>query len=205
MAFKTWSAGDVLTASDVNTYLGQQSVIVCTSGTRPSSPVEGMTVYETDTDMLRSYTGSAWQWTPGLKPHVLLAKTTASVANNTMTTINWTSEVKDVGNMWSAGSSSLITIPYDGVYRVELIVRWASQTTAAGLRVARIDVGGVEQMTFYLPTTSALNATNVITPLSYVMQMTAAEQIECKVYQNSGGALDIISNTRVLVEMISEG
>src|ERR1044072_1879724 len=37
-----------------------QSVIVCTSGTRPSSPGAGMTIYETDTDLYRRWTGAAW-------------------------------------------------------------------------------------------------------------------------------------------------
>lgn len=60
MAFKTWTAGETLTASDVNTYLGKQAVIVCTSGTRPGSPVEGQTVYETDTDKLLTYDGATW-------------------------------------------------------------------------------------------------------------------------------------------------
>lgn len=60
MAFKTWSVGDVLTAADVNTYLGKQAVIVATSGDRPTSPVEGMTIYETDTDQTMQWSGSAW-------------------------------------------------------------------------------------------------------------------------------------------------
>lgn len=60
MAYKTFVAGDVLTASDVNTYLMRQSVIACTSSTRPASPAEGMTIFETDTDKLRYYDGSAW-------------------------------------------------------------------------------------------------------------------------------------------------
>lgn len=60
MGFKTFNVGDVLTAADVNDYLMEQVVIVCTSGTRPSSPNEGMTIYETDTDLFRVYTGSAW-------------------------------------------------------------------------------------------------------------------------------------------------
>lgn len=74
MAFKTWAAGDVLTASDVNTYLMRQAVITCTSATRPSAPSEGMTIYETDTDKILSYSGTAWEtglvvgawtsWTP---------------------------------------------------------------------------------------------------------------------------------------------
>lgn len=76
MAFKTFSAGDVLTASDVNTYLMGQAVITCTSATRPASPSEGMTIYETDTDRFYGYSGSAWEvlsrigawqsWTPAL-------------------------------------------------------------------------------------------------------------------------------------------
>lgn len=60
MAFKTFTAGSVLTASDVMTYLMNQVVIVCTSGTRPGSPSEGMTIFETDTDKYLSYSGSAW-------------------------------------------------------------------------------------------------------------------------------------------------
>lgn len=60
MAFKGFADGDVLTAAEVNTYLMFQTVIVCTSGTRPSSPPEGMVVYETDTDLIRVWTGSAW-------------------------------------------------------------------------------------------------------------------------------------------------
>lgn len=61
MAFKTFTNGSILTDTDLNTYLMKQSVVQCTSGTRPSSPPEGMVVYETDTDRLSTYTGAAWQ------------------------------------------------------------------------------------------------------------------------------------------------
>lgn len=60
MAFKTFAPG-VLTSSDLNTYFMQQAVITCTSGARPSSPVEGMTIYETDTDRYATWSGSAWE------------------------------------------------------------------------------------------------------------------------------------------------
>jgi hypothetical protein len=60
MAFKTFAPG-VLTASDVNTFLMRQTVIVCTSTTRPGSPNEGMTIYETDTDKTFQYTGTVWR------------------------------------------------------------------------------------------------------------------------------------------------
>lgn len=60
MGYKLWSASELLTSADVNAYLMKQSVIVCTSGTRPSSPPEGMLIYETDTDWYVSWNGSAW-------------------------------------------------------------------------------------------------------------------------------------------------
>jgi hypothetical protein len=64
MAFKTFAPG-VLTSSDVNTFLMRQAVIVCTSSTRPASPNEGMTIYETDTDRHAFYTGTAWRYFGG--------------------------------------------------------------------------------------------------------------------------------------------
>jgi len=60
VGYKLWSAGDLLTATDINTYLSKQSVIVCTSGTRPASPPEGMLIYETDFDRYRSWNGTEW-------------------------------------------------------------------------------------------------------------------------------------------------
>lgn len=36
--------------------------VVCTSATRPSSPVVGMTIYETDTGETRRYDGSSWDF-----------------------------------------------------------------------------------------------------------------------------------------------
>ena len=46
--------------------LGANSVIrpgVCTSTTRPTVPYEGQLIYETDTDRVASYNGSAWVYT----------------------------------------------------------------------------------------------------------------------------------------------
>lgn len=62
MGFHTFASGEVLTAANVNTYLMNQAVIVCTSGTRPSSPSSGMTIYETDTGFYATYNGSSWTY-----------------------------------------------------------------------------------------------------------------------------------------------
>jgi hypothetical protein len=47
----------------LSSVLGAQSLVrpgVCTSSTRPASPFEGQTIYETDTDLVKSYDGTTW-------------------------------------------------------------------------------------------------------------------------------------------------
>lgn len=70
------AAHDPVTAAWGNA-IRDQGVQVTTSSARPSSPAEGMVIYETDTDRLMMYTGSAWvevgraaagtSWTPTFK------------------------------------------------------------------------------------------------------------------------------------------
>jgi len=62
--FKTFSVGEVLTATDVNTYLMQQTVMVfATAAVRSSAiaaPSEGMVTYLTDSNSLWYYDGAAY-------------------------------------------------------------------------------------------------------------------------------------------------
>lgn len=62
--FKTFNTGDVLTASDVNTYLMQQTVMVFDDASARSTalptPSEGMFSYLKDTNLTYRYDGSAW-------------------------------------------------------------------------------------------------------------------------------------------------
>ena len=63
--FKTFTAGAVLTASEVNTYLAKQAVISCdSSADYPSSPVEGMVVYDVALDAYLGYTTATTGWRP---------------------------------------------------------------------------------------------------------------------------------------------
>lgn len=52
--------GDVPGASTYFNPLVQQSIIPCTSGTRPTPSHDGMTIYETDTDLHATWNGSTW-------------------------------------------------------------------------------------------------------------------------------------------------
>jgi hypothetical protein len=65
--FKTFTAGSVLTASDVQNYLQDQAVMVFGGTAARSSAIgtanfeEGMLTYLTDVDKLQVYTGSSFQ------------------------------------------------------------------------------------------------------------------------------------------------
>lgn len=62
--YKSFSAGSVLTADEVNTYLMQQSVMYFAStaarGSAITSPSTGMVTYNGTTAQLEYYNGSAW-------------------------------------------------------------------------------------------------------------------------------------------------
>jgi len=63
--FKTFASGDVLTASDVNTYIMEQQIMVFASSTARdaaiTSPSEGMFAFLKDDDSLVYYDGSSWE------------------------------------------------------------------------------------------------------------------------------------------------
>ncbi len=65
MAYKTFTNGFPLPASDLNNYLMRQSVMVfASSGTRASEltdPVEGMLSWLQDTNKFQYYSGTAWE------------------------------------------------------------------------------------------------------------------------------------------------
>jgi hypothetical protein len=65
MAYKVFSNGSVLNASDLNDYLMNQAVIVFSnSSTRASAltaPTEGMLTFLEDTNTFQFYNGTAWQ------------------------------------------------------------------------------------------------------------------------------------------------
>lgn len=62
--FRVFSSGEILTASNVNTFLMEQTIMVfadsAARATAITSPSEGMFAYLSDTNTLTYYTGTAW-------------------------------------------------------------------------------------------------------------------------------------------------
>ena len=81
MAYKVFTNGSPLPASDLNTYLMNQSVMVFANSTARSAaltaPTEGMMTYLEDTNLVYVYTGAAW---------VDINDNTAAIPKSTVTT-----------------------------------------------------------------------------------------------------------------------
>jgi hypothetical protein len=95
MSRKVFTAGEVLAAADVNSFLMDQTVMsfagTAARGSAIPSPVEGMVTYLEDIDDLRTYNGSSW-----VSPYgsTLVANssfsTTSAVSFNNIFTSNYT-------------------------------------------------------------------------------------------------------------------
>lgn len=106
---KTFTAGETLTASDVNTYLMEQSVMVFGGTAARSSaiptPSEGMTSYRTDTQQIESYDGAEWRGMSGLQ---LVKKQTIGTAVSSVTVTNAFSSVYDAYKIVISGGSNSV-------------------------------------------------------------------------------------------------
>lgn len=193
MAYKTFVAGEILTAADLMTYLMNQTVIVCTSGTRPSSPAAGRTIYETDTDRLMIHDGSGWAEAlinSTSRPMCAVTKnTTQSVGSgSTGILVSWNVESYDVGGMTTGTGVTMATIPANrgGKYLIGATVQFA--TNATGYRQVLIEVSGNTRVR---QTNAAVSGNPTRVSISSVQQCASGDSISIGVFQNSGAALNI--------------
>lgn len=190
MAFKTFTAGSVLTAAEVNDYLMKQAVIVCTAATRPSSPVEGMVIYETDTDRFLAYSGTAWirqGWaaTAGRTGVRLRRAAVQSIPDAATTAVSWDTEDYDSDGFITVPATT-ITIPagLGGIYTISAscdpvsapTVRWFLDIQAGG-RTWRASGAVTEDQL----------------ALSVTVDLAAAATVVINLFQDSAGAINYLA------------
>lgn len=194
MGYKSWATEEVMASADVNNLLMKQAVVVCTSGTHPSSPPEGMMIYETDTDKYLGFDGSNWQEIFLLNPPraEITRTTTMSVpTGGSVTIISWQSSVYNVRNMWSSGvNPSRITVPagMDGLYLVSANVEYeANADGATGTRQVSLLRSGSVVGRQTIPG----NGTGVATRVEYsrTISASAGDYFEIGLFQNCGSSL----------------
>jgi hypothetical protein len=115
--------------------------VVCTSSTRPSTNLsEGFMIYETDTDKVLMYNGSAWivvNWL-GTWPSFHARKTTVKTTGAEI--IVFDNEVEDLGSNYST-TTGKFTAPVTGIYSFSASTiadvnqsRWFFQKNATDLQ-----------------------------------------------------------------------
>ena len=122
---------------------------------------------------------------------VLLTRATLqTIPNNAETAVSWNAEIHDVGEYHEATiQPTWILVPtgLGGTYNIYASVEWAASGT--GLRRIGIFVNSVEIAQTLQPTISG-GQLSLFASTSYILA--EGDVVTIKVYQSSGGDLDIV-------------
>lgn len=118
--------------------------------------------------------------------------TTATGASNIVT---WADVLYDVGDMFASGSSSLITVPEDGVYALNAGIQYANNAT--GHRFCRIANGTSQVSIADSMLEPQSDATADIVQAAAVIYAISGTTFYVSAFQNSGSSITIGGDTSV--------
>jgi hypothetical protein len=195
LGFKTFVTGDVLTAGDTNGYLMQGVWVFASAAARSAavtSPQEGNFSYLKDTNVTQYYDGAAWVSVGG-SPTFVGANATKtanqSLANATVTSISFEgTDILDSNGFHDPSTNNTrMTIPtgYGGKYLIQGTLEFASNTSG-GREVYIRKNGSTNLQAIQTDAEGSLTMT-----ISGTFELAAADYVEIRAYQSSGGALDV--------------
>lgn len=215
LGYKTFSAGEILTAANLSGYAVDQSVMVFASSAARAvalpAPSQGMVSFLSDS-------GTTWQyfelynvstnpggaktagWYPTGSQAVFYGTATRTAATGTSYTVGAAgltySELWDQLAWRDASTNTDRIIPKsEGLYRVSASVQWGA--SAAGARIGAIQKNGGDLVNFYGTGATVRNFS--MTGLSYMNGTTDYFNLN-QFSQDSGGNLTLI--VQVMVEYI---
>ena len=115
-------------------------------------------------------------------------------------TASWASASVDTDDIWSAGAPTRLTVPA-GVTKVRLSATIVFATNATGVRQISVNKNGDIPEGGLGLTTTASNIGQLLSATSSVMDVEAGDYFELRVYQNSGGSLNITNENRTWFQM----
>ncbi len=120
------------------------------------------------------------------------SNTTQSISNNINTNVNF--PIDDITINWntSRANNSRFIPPYNGIYMISYIIRFASNNT--GLRACWISLNDAKALTnnsWAMNYINPVNGEQTIFSGSDMVRATTSDFITLNVYQTSGGALNI--------------
>lgn len=174
---------------------------ILTSGSRPSDPYRGQTIFETDTNR---YTGrstaDAWQQI-GLffdPPYCELRRAAAGThtANGAWQAVTIDTEDVDTDNMFTITSPTRITVTRAGIYNVGGFFEFAGNATGRRfIGIAINGIGGGPTKGYIGSETDHLTASGVGLGFSRSIKLAATDFIELVGFQSSGGNLGYTAGT----------
>lgn len=168
---------------------GATSITICTSGTRPGAPTNGMTIYETDTKRQWTYDGTAWRWHigTGTSPYAIRLHPGANqaIAAGTSVNVAWSEALDRPG----AFATPTITIPVTGTWRFTGAMRVSSSSTGTWDMILDLLLAGAlfsrlgEQ---YFE--SIASGSSISLPISYENEFAAGDLIRFSAHSGGIGA-----------------
>ena len=166
-----------------------------TTAARPEAAREGRLYFNTTTRTIQRDSGSAWvDMVPGDIGCRVRHDAAISLSNNVNTTLSMNTESEDTDTMHdNVTNNARITFTTAGVYVVGANIRFAAHAT--GERDAFIFLNGATTICFLITQAVTVAGAPTIIELTTRRKFAAADYIEVRALQSSGGALDVESNS----------
>lgn len=113
-----------------------------------------------------------------------------TIPNDTETAIIWNSEIEDVGDMWDSGDPTKIVIPSNGLYLVAAMAFF--EPNANGSRYLKLSQSRYSWPIF-VDSSPGLLTYSELYLAAHPGNFQTSDEIVIKVYQDSGGGLDLRS------------
>jgi len=198
---KLFTAFSKLTAAQVNGYLMDQSIMrfanaaardAAFGGAGEPTLAEGMTCYLDDTNVVQSYTGSAWVSLAGFVGNCAVKiSSPAAISNGADSVVSWASATYDNDTMFSAGTPNRVTVKTAGIYVVTSTIVWPSNNT--GERISWIQLNGSTATRWGNRRGGAWSSGPTEYSIAAQIKCAVNDYIQLGVYQSSGGSLDLQS------------
>jgi len=161
--------------------------IICTSSTRPASPFEGQTIYETDTGLTRYYDGSSWEDTArATRPYHAEVYLASNISYPRATLLQWTHLREDnTGGAWAASPNpERLVFPADGMYLCVANMRWDVGTGNDSTQTSMTVNGGLGSVS---NVGYAVNNVSVQEILTSVAVVSAGDYLTVSCYNKPAG------------------
>lgn len=137
------------------------------------------------------------------KPNAYFTFGTPTITNNSLTTLTPNAVPVNDGSMWTSGTNFVVPTGQGGLYEMGLALQYASQATAAGIRMARFRKNGSD-ITYAAHTVAATGLNSTLTPGFAVARnvLAAGDIITFHAFHTAGADLALNASSHGWLERV---